>query len=75
MNDGRTVLDQPETPAARRLYTYEELVAQFPESKQPCELWDGEIVTPPAPSFDHQKIALRFYRQLHASVSPRNSVR
>src|SRR6266511_3282647 len=54
-----------QAPVARRLYTYEELAAELPETNQPCELWDGELVKSPAPSFYHQEIALRFYRRLH----------
>ena len=54
----------PPSPPARR-YTYDELVAEFPESNQPCELWDGEIIMPPAPFFNHQEVALTFYRLLY----------
>ena len=53
------------SPAERRLYTYAELVAEMPETNQPCELWDGQLVMSPAPSFFHQEIALRFYRLLY----------
>jgi Uma2 family endonuclease len=49
---------------SKRLYTYEELVAELPETNQPCELWDGELIMSPAPSFYHQKILLRFYEAL-----------
>lgn len=56
---------------ARRRYTYEELVAEMPETNQPCELWDGELIMSPAPSFYHQEITLRFYRQLYEWVSRR----
>jgi Uma2 family endonuclease len=57
-------LEQPAESAAKRRYTYEELVAEMPETNQPCELWDGELVMSPAPSYFHQKVVLRFYRQL-----------
>lgn len=49
----------------RRLYTYDELVAEMPESNQPCELWDGELIMSPAPSFFHQEIVFRFQRALY----------
>jgi Uma2 family endonuclease len=47
------------------------LVAEFPETNQPCELWDGEVIMSPAPSFSHQKIVLRFYRCLFDWVDGR----
>jgi Uma2 family endonuclease len=74
MNEGRATLEKPvekPVPPAKRLYTYAELVAEMPETNQPCELWDGELIMPPAPSFDHQKILLRFYRRLHEWVTKR----
>jgi Uma2 family endonuclease len=55
----------------RRLFTYEELVAEVPETNQPCELWDGELVMSPAPSFYHQKIAFRFQKALDEWVATR----
>jgi Uma2 family endonuclease len=58
-------------PPARRLYTYDELVAEMPETNQPHELWDGELIVAPAPFFGHQEIALRLYRALHGWVKPR----
>ena len=48
-----------------RRWTYDELVAEMPETNQPCELWEGELVTSPAPSFFHQQIAFRLQRALH----------
>jgi Uma2 family endonuclease len=58
---------KPEVPR----YTYDQLVAELPESNQACELWDGELVMSPTPSFYHQKIALRFYRWLAEWVEQR----
>ncbi len=59
-----------EAPPPRR-YTYDELIAELPETNQSCELWDGELIMAPAPHFAHQKIALRFYRKLDDWVAPR----
>src|ERR1051325_512052 len=56
-------------PVNERLYTYDELVAEMPETNQPCELWEGQLIMSPAPSFYHQKIALRFYKALDAWVT------
>ncbi len=58
-------------PDTRRLYTYDELVAELPESNQPCELWDGELIMSPAPSFFHQKVVFRFHRALNDWVEAR----
>ena len=74
MNEARATLENPvETPVppGKRLYTYAELVAELPETNQPCELWDGELIMPPAPSFDHQEIVFRIARLLYNWVSKR----
>ena len=62
----------PAVPQTRRLYTYAELVAEMPETTQPHELWDGELIMAPAPFFEHQKTVLRFYRRLDDWVSARD---
>ncbi len=61
----------PTPPAASRRLTYADLLATMPESNQPCELWDGELVMSPSPSFYHQQIVFRFHRALHDWVSAR----
>ncbi len=58
-------------PAAGRRYTYDEVLAEFPETNQPCELCDGELIFMASPSFYHQEIALGFYRLLFDWVTPR----
>ena len=52
-------------------HTYTQLCEELPETNQPCELWEGELLTSPAPSFFHQKTALRFYRHLYDWVTLR----
>ena len=58
--------------STNRRYTYDELVAEMPESNLPCELWDGEVIMSPAPSFYHQKIVIRFSHALYNWVFSRN---
>ena len=71
------MLSTPDHPPIRdsrpstRLYTYDELVAELPESNLPCELWDGELIMLPTPSFYHQEIVLRLYRRLFDWVQAR----
>ncbi len=62
---------KPSEPTARRRYTYDELVAEMPQTNQPHELWDGELIMAPAPFFFHQKLTLRFYRKLDDWVAGR----
>ena len=71
MSEAQVTLEKPSAPINNRLYTYDEFVAEFPETNQPCELWDGEIIMSPAPSFNHQEIVLRFYRCLYEWASKR----
>jgi Uma2 family endonuclease len=52
-------------------YTYSQLCAEFPETNLPTELWEGELIKSPAPSFHHQKVALRFYKALDSWVASR----
>ena len=54
----------PPKPKSIRRYTYDEVLAEFPETNQPCELVDGELIFMASPSFYHQKIAFRFARLL-----------
>jgi Uma2 family endonuclease len=53
---------EPTKPKAKsqRLWTYDEMVAELPETNQPVELWNGEIIMSPAPHPDHQTIVLNF---------------
>jgi Uma2 family endonuclease len=62
-------------PSARkqpvRRWSFDELVAELPESNLPTELWDGELVMSPAPSFYHPEVVARFYKALDAWVRRR----
>ena len=60
------------SPAKRaRRWTFAELSAELPESNTPTELWDGELLMSPAPSFYHQEIVDRFHDVLKAWVRAR----
>ena len=58
-------------PKARRLWTYDEMIAELPETNLPTELWNGEIIMSPAPHPDHQRIVARFYKKLDRFVEER----
>src|SRR5437016_10995477 len=59
------VASLPKLKKEQRLWTYDEMVDELPESNQPTELWDGELIMSPAPSFFHQEIVFHFHRELH----------
>jgi Uma2 family endonuclease len=69
--ENSTTLERPAAAPAGRRYTYAELVAEMPETNQPCELWDGELIMSPAPSFYHQEVTIRFCHQLYDWVTKR----
>jgi Uma2 family endonuclease len=56
-------------PKAHRRWTYDEVVAELPETNQPVELWNGEITRSPAPDPAHQEIVLNLAQALKAFVS------
>ena len=56
---------------ADRRWTFDQLAAEVPESNLPMELWDGELIMAPAPSFFHQEIVARFYDGLKQWVAQR----
>lgn len=58
----------PKPPKAPRLWTYDEMLAELPESNLPLELWDGEIVMSPTPTPSHQTIVMRLTFFLDAFV-------
>ena len=59
----------PKPVGTGRRYTYDEVLAEFPETNQSCELCDGELIFMASPSFYHQEVALSFYRGLFDWVS------
>ena len=71
MSETQAAMDPLVVAQEKRRYTYAELLAELPETNQPCELWDGELIMSPAPSFEHQEIVLRFYLRLYDWISKR----
>jgi Uma2 family endonuclease len=60
-------------PSARafkepKLWTYDELCAKFPESNQPMELWNGELIMYPSPDYEHHHSTMGLYRAMDAWV-------
>jgi Uma2 family endonuclease len=78
---GETLISDPVTkavpivpapkPMTVRRYTYDEVSAEFPETNQPCELCNGELIFMASPSFYHQEISFRFQIALHEWVNAR----
>lgn len=64
--------DSTQERPEKRLWTYDELLAELGETNQPMELWDGELVMSPTPTPNHQRIVSRFWKALHEFVSSRN---
>ena len=58
----------PAAPTELRRWTFAEMAAELPETNLPTELWDGELVMSPSPSFFHQEIVVRFHDLLRAWV-------
>jgi Uma2 family endonuclease len=44
----RAIAEEP------KLWTYDELLATFPETNEPTELWNGEVIMSPSPDDFHQ---------------------
>ena len=57
-----------EKAKAKRLWTYDEMVAELEETNQPMELWNGEIIMSPAPHPDHQRIVREFFKKLNSFI-------
>jgi len=57
---------------AKRFWTYDEMLAELPETNLPTELWDGEIVISPTPTPSHQTIVGKFFRLLDDFVHQHN---
>ncbi len=57
--------------AKQRLWTFDEMLAELPETNQPTELWDGELIMAPAPTPKHQKVVTRLEHRLDEFITSR----
>jgi Uma2 family endonuclease len=64
-------LERAKPAPSRRLWSYDQLVAELPETNQPTELWDGELLMAPAPFYGHQRIVFRLHKALDEWVERR----
>ncbi len=53
----------------KRVWTYDELLTELPETNQPTELWEGELIMAPSPGALHQRISFRLARRLEQFVA------
>ena len=63
----------PEPPKAPRLWTYDEMVAELPESNLPMELWEGELIMSPTPTPSHQRIVMNLLLVLNKHVETKGA--
>lgn len=56
---------------ASRFWSFDEMLAELPETNQPTELWDGRRILLLAPSISHEQVLGRFHGALIAHVRPR----
>ncbi len=54
-----------------RLWTFDEMLAELPETNQPTELWDGELIMTPSPTPYHQDALARLEHAFRRFVEPR----
>ena len=55
-------------PRRVRLWTYDEMAAKLPETNQPMELWDGELIMGDSPSLNHQTSVLQLGKRMDTFV-------
>jgi Uma2 family endonuclease len=59
----------PRPVAKKRLWTYDEMVAELPESNLPMELWAGELIMSPTPNPTHQRLVFNLASLLRDFVT------
>src|ERR1700687_5586243 len=59
-------------PRRARLWTYAEMSAELPETNQPIELWDGELIAYRTPPPSHQASVGQLVFALYDFVKMRN---
>jgi Uma2 family endonuclease len=53
----------------KKLWSFDQLIAEMPEANQPTELWDGELIMTPSPTSAHQAVVARMFHALSGFVS------
>ena len=59
----------PRPDAKKRVWTFDEMLAELPETNLPVELWDGEIIMSPTPNPNHQRLVFNLARLLRDFVT------
>jgi Uma2 family endonuclease len=57
------------TSRKKKLWSFDQLIAEMPEANQPTELWDGELIMTPSPTSAHQAVVARLVHDLSEFVS------
>ncbi len=53
----------------KKLWSFDQLIAEMPEANQPTELWDGELIMTPSPTTAHQAVVARLVHALSDFVN------
>ena len=53
----------------KKLWSFDQLIAEMPEVNQPTELWDGELIMTPSPTSAHQAVVARLVHAISEFVS------
>ncbi len=63
----------PKPPKTKRLWTFDEMAAELPETNLPMELWEGELIMSPTPTPSHQRVVVNLLLALDGHVREKKS--
>ena len=63
----------PKPQKTKRLWTFDEMVAELPETNLPMELWEGELIMSPTPTPSHQRIVVNLLLAFDGHVREKKS--